>query len=198
MIWWARRNGPGRRLAAGGPLSCVASRKMPDMAMAIAALVVAIIGTATGLGSLFWQFTTWKRSGWDLDVIAYWDHRRQETVVEITNTGRQECVISEVRYFVDDTSEKPSDFAERTFFVNDPLPAPLAASAKSSFTRPMPGVPESFTLEVWVWTGGKPYKSQKYEVTDSADRSIGSRDDHPDPADHGHIGLAVGEGGLER
>jgi hypothetical protein len=154
--------------------------------MAVAALVVAIIGAATGLGSLFWQFTTWKRSGWDLDVVAYWDHRGQEIVVEITNAGRQECVISEVRYFVDDTSETPADFAERTFFDHDPLPAPLAASAKSFLTRPIPDIPKSFTLEVWVWTGGQPYKSHKYEVTDSADRSIGSRDGHPDPANHGH------------
>jgi hypothetical protein len=71
------------------------------MAVVALALVVAIIGAATGLGSLLWQFTTWKRSGWDLDVIAYWDTRRQKIIVEITNTGRQECVISEVRYFLD-------------------------------------------------------------------------------------------------
>ena len=62
--------------------------------MVVAALVVAIVGAATGLGSLFWQFTTWKRSGWDLNVVAYWDSRRQEITVEITNAGRQECVIS--------------------------------------------------------------------------------------------------------
>jgi hypothetical protein len=137
--------------------------------MAVAALVVAIIAAVTGLGSLFWQFTTWKRSGWNLDVVAYWDIHGQEVVVEVTNTGRQECVISEVRYFVDDTSGTAL-FAGRVFGEDGP-PAPLAASAESVLTRAIPDVPKSFTLEVWVWTGGKPYKSQKYEITDSADRA---------------------------
>jgi hypothetical protein len=155
--------------------------------MAVAALVVAIIGAATGLGSLFWQFTTWKRSGWDLDVVAYWDSRRQEIIVEITNAGRQECVISEVRYFLDDTSETPGDFPERTFFDDYPLLTSLAASAKSILARPIPNIPKSFTLEVWVWTGGKPYKSQKYEVTDSAWRPIGSGGGHTGLGDRGHV-----------
>jgi hypothetical protein len=84
-----------------GSLKAHHARKLLAMAVVALALVVAIIGAATGLGSLLWQFTTWKRSGWDLDVIAYWDTRRQKIIVEITNTGRQECVISEVRYFLD-------------------------------------------------------------------------------------------------
>jgi hypothetical protein len=141
--------------------------------MVVAALVVAIVGAATGLGSLFWQFTTWKRSGWDLNVVAYWDSRRQEITVEITNTGRQECVISEIRYFLEDTSKTPAEFPSRTFHDYDPLHAPLAASAKTVLTRSIPDIPNSFMLEVWVWTGGRPYKSARYEVTDSAHRAVG-------------------------
>lgn len=143
--------------------------------MTVAALAVAITGAASGLGSLLWQFVTWKRSGWDLDVISYWDYRRQEIVTEITNTGRQECVISEARYFVEDTSKTPADFPEIFFSDHGPLPAPLGASAHIELARSMPNVPKSFTLEVWVWTGGKPYKSGKYEITDSAHRPVGPR-----------------------
>lgn len=70
-------------------------------------------------------------------------------------------MISEVRYFLDDASETPGDSPERTFFDNDPSPTLLAASVKSVLARPVPNIPKSFTLE--VWTGGKPYRSQKYE-----------------------------------
>jgi len=140
--------------------------------MAVAALVVAIIAAATGIGSLGWQFMTWRRSGWDLDVTAYWDRRRQEIVVELTNTGRLECTISEVRYIWEDTSERPAAFPEGVIFDHDPLPAPLAASARRVLTKPMPDVPRSFILEVWAWTGGKAYRSQRYVVTDSAPRAI--------------------------
>src|SRR6266568_1842203 len=103
--------------------------------MAVTTLVLAIVGTATGVGSLAWQFKTWKLSGWNLDVTAYWDTRRQEVIVEITNTGRQECAISEVRYFLEDTSGTPSAFPQ--IFVSDygPLPALLAASAEEIVTR---------------------------------------------------------------
>lgn len=141
--------------------------------MVVAALIVAIIGAATGLGSLFWQLTTWKRSGWDLNVVAYWDSRKQEITVEITNTGRQECVISEIRYLLEDTSKTPAEFPSRIVFGDDPLHAPLAASAKTVLTESIADTPISFVLEVWVWTGGRPYKSARYEVTDSAHRPVG-------------------------
>jgi hypothetical protein len=108
--------------------------------MAVTALVVAIIGAATGLGSLFWQFTTWKRSGWDLEVVAYWDSRRQEIIVEITNAGRQECVISEVRYFLEGTSDTPADFPDISLSDHDPLPASLAGSARAVLTQSIPNI----------------------------------------------------------
>jgi hypothetical protein len=155
--------------------------------MAVTALVVAIIGAATGLGSLFWQFTTWKRSGWDLEVVAYWDSRRQEIIVEITNAGRQECVISEVRYFLEGTSDTPADFPDISLSDHGPLPASLAGSAQAVLTRSIPNIPKSFTLEVWVWTGGKPYKSEKYEVTDSAHHPVNPSDGYSRPADRGQL-----------
>jgi hypothetical protein len=156
------------------PLCGVAARKLRNMA--VAALTVAIIAAVTGLGSLLWQFATWKRSGWDLDVMAYWDFQRQEVVAHVTNTGRQECTVSEVWNFVYDTSGTAPSAGK--VFPGHGLPAPLTASAESVFTRAIPDVPKSFTLEVWVWTGGKPYKSQKYKVVDSADQSVGSGDGH--------------------
>lgn len=146
--------------------------------MTAAALVVAIVGAATGLGSLVWQFATWRRSGWDLDVAAYWDSRTQQIIVEITNIGRQDCVVSEVRYFLENTGEGPVGFPQRVFFDYDPMQTPLAASAKKVLMRSIPDIPNSFILEVWVWTGGKPYRSEKYEVTDSAHRPVRRDDGH--------------------
>jgi hypothetical protein len=138
--------------------------------MAVWAYVVGGIGAVTGVLSLGWQIRTWKQAGWRLDVDAYWDKRRQEIVVEITNTGRTRCVISEIRYFLKDLSPQPAKGPDRVLF--DKEQRPIDPSVRTEVARPLPQVPLSFSYEVWAWTGKKAYKSRREYVADSADRPL--------------------------
>ena len=85
--------------------------------MALTALVVAIVSALLSAGALLQSILSFRRSGWDLDVDAWWDTHDKLVHVEITNVGRQACVISEVRYFISDRA-KSSDvrFGESAFF----------------------------------------------------------------------------------
>jgi len=73
--------------------------------MALAALIVAIVGAVTGIVALAWQVISFRRSGWRLRVeLLAPDPPRGEPqrpgqlyrVVRITNTGRQAALVSEV------------------------------------------------------------------------------------------------------
>ncbi len=75
--------------------------------MALAALIVAIVGAITGIVALAWQVISFRRSGWRLkvDVLApdppkgAGESQRPGQlyrVVRITNTGRQAALVSEV------------------------------------------------------------------------------------------------------
>jgi hypothetical protein len=131
--------------------------------MALTALVVAIVSALLSAGALLQSILSFRRSGWDLDVDAWWDTHDKLVHVEITNVGRQACVISEVRYFISDRT-KSSDvrFGESAFFDYDAVPEPIAPSAKIEITKNLCGLPGSFSLEAWVWTAGRPYKSEKW------------------------------------
>lgn len=129
--------------------------------MAAATLAVAIVGAATGIGSLAWSCVSWRRTGWNLDVDLWWDFHGQLVHVEIVNTGRQECVLSEIRYFVEDLTESRGPWSEWVIFDSEDLPGPIAPSAKVEITKDFT-LPSAFSLEVWVWTGGRPYKSKRW------------------------------------
>lgn len=74
--------------------------------MALAALIVAIVGAVTGIVALAWQVISFRRSGWRLrvKVLAPDPEEAGESqrpghlyrVVRITNTGRQAALVSEV------------------------------------------------------------------------------------------------------
>jgi hypothetical protein len=135
--------------------------------VAVAALVVAI-ASALFTGAAWLQSTqAFRRSGWVLDVDSWWDIEEDRAHVEITNTGRQACVISEIRYFISST-KVPSGVPFPEMFFSDEGPAdPVDPSAKIEITRSFGELPEGFVLpptfsfEVWVWTAGRPYKSKK-------------------------------------
>jgi len=108
-----------------------------------------------------------RRSGWVLDVDSWWDIEEDHARVEITNTGRQACVISEIRYFISAT-EVAGGLPFPEMFFSDVGPAdPVDPSAKIDIIRSfheLPGgfvLPVTFNFEVWVWTAGRPYKSKK-------------------------------------
>jgi hypothetical protein len=131
--------------------------------VARAALIVAIVSALLSAGALLQSVLSFRRSGWNLTVDAWWDDLYNQVHVEITNVGRQACVISEIRYFISDRTNSPDMmFGETVFFDNDAAPEPIAPSAKIEITKSFKGLPAAFTLEAWAWTGGRPYKSQKW------------------------------------
>ena len=131
--------------------------------MALAALVVAIVSALLAAGALLQSVLSFRRSGWRLDVTAWWDTRLNVAHVEITNVGRQSCVISEIRYFISDRANPSSlPFSQVVFFDHDAVTEPIAPSAKIELDRSFEELPEAFNLEVWAWTAGRPYKSEKW------------------------------------
>lgn len=123
--------------------------------------MVAIVGAATGIGSLVWNYVSWRREGWNLDVDVWWDSHDQLVYVEITNTGRQECALSEIRYFINDLGDARGSGLESVIFDSDDLPGPIAPSVNIELTKDFT-LPAAFSLEVWAWTGGRPYKSKRW------------------------------------
>lgn len=116
-------------------------------------------------GALLQSILSFRRSGWQLGVSAWWDVYDNLVHVEIINIGRQSCVISEIRYFVSSRIPSPKlAFGQTVFFDHDVVTQPIAPSAKIEITRGIKDLPETFSLEVWVWTAGRPYKSQKWIV----------------------------------
>lgn len=126
--------------------------------MALSALVVAIVSALISAGALLLGYVSFRRSGWDLDVIAWIDIRSSiEIHVGITNTGRQGCVISRITYFLTNLSD-----GEVQAFDHEDGPHPLAPSATIHVTRKLGSLPEVSTIEAWAFTGGRPYKSKKW------------------------------------
>lgn len=55
--------------------------------MAAASLVVAIVAVLIAFGALVQSLRAFRKSGWVLDVEAWWDKEEDRAYVEITNTG---------------------------------------------------------------------------------------------------------------
>ncbi|HUC23865.1 MAG TPA: hypothetical protein VMA73_14245 [Streptosporangiaceae bacterium] len=139
--------------------------------MAIAALVVAIVSALLAAGALLHNIRSFRRSGWDLKVVAWCGRNNDQVHVEITNVGRQACEVSEIRYFISRHESVPAQ--ERVGFSaaippvmvfsdHEAVAEPIAPSAKVEVIKDF-GItlPAVFSLEVWVWTGGRPYRSER-------------------------------------
>ena len=106
---------------------------------------------------------SFRRSGWNLNVDAWWDYHDKQAHVAITNVGRQACVISEIRYFITDrTNSQDVTFGETVFFDYDAVPEPIAPSATIEITKNFKNLPAVYTLDVEAWTAGRPYKSERW------------------------------------
>jgi hypothetical protein len=126
--------------------------------MALAALVVSIVSV---LGTLLYYIVSFRRAGWDLDVIAWIDIRPPMPLIHaaVTNTGRQGCVVSKIRFFFTDLSDGQS---KTRVFDHQAAPQPIAPSATFEVTRELGMLPDLSTIEAWAWTAGRPYKSHKW------------------------------------
>ena len=134
--------------------------------MAAASLVVAIVAVVIAFGALVQSARAFRRSGWVLDVDTYWDKAEDCAYVEITNTGRQACVISEIRSAIG--TKPPFGVTFPQILLTDEGPEDsIAPSATIAIAKrfddlgdglPLPAV---FSLEVWAWTAGHPFKSKR-------------------------------------
>lgn len=134
--------------------------------MAPAALIVAIVSALFAGGALVQSIRAFRRSGWALEVSVYWNDHDRFAAVEIINTGRQTCLISEIEYVFKALREAGNqEFPKRIFRDEGPFD-PIEPSAKmktyKSFAKPSTSydrLPSSFTLQVRAWTAGRPHKS---------------------------------------
>ena len=130
--------------------------------MALAALVVAIVSALISAGTLLHNIWSFRRTGWDLKVIARWDHNDKQVHVKIINVGRQACVVSQIRYHITDLEPKPlsgwSIFPVQVF--DNPVSEPIPPSATVEVVKALDNLPDKFTLEVGVWTGNSAYMSE--------------------------------------
>jgi hypothetical protein len=82
--------------------------------MALAALIVAIIGAATGVVALAWNVATWRRQG-PMVTLDAWFSGGNEITATAWNTGRSDAHIAHFSFMW--TGTEPDD-EEETLFAN--------------------------------------------------------------------------------
>lgn len=91
-----------------------------------------VISALISAGALLLGFVSFRRAGWDLDVIAWTDIDPIAIHVAVTDTGRQGCVISKIRCFFTNISDGEFD---RQVFDHEAGPQPLTPSATIHVVR---------------------------------------------------------------
>ncbi len=134
--------------------------------MALTALVVAIVSALISAGALLHNIWSFRRTGWDLKVNAWWDGINKQVYVRIINIGRQACVISEISYHITDLAPEPKhgrDFGdpEQVFRDHEAVSEPIVPSASIEVTKALNPLPDEFAFEVGVRTGDRAYMSEK-------------------------------------
>jgi hypothetical protein len=119
--------------------------------MAIAGLILGIIGTATGIGALAWEVTTWRRSGpvVTVDVLqglpTYGDHVGDPvTCVTATNSGRAPVTVTAWGL---ETPNGQTMFVQHPFPGSDTLPYRLEEGASGTWRIETIGVAKTCEAE---------------------------------------------------
>lgn len=141
--------------------------------MALTALIVAIVSALISAGALLHSIWSFRRTGWDLKVSAWWDGIDKQVHVRIINVGRQACVISEIEYHITSLAPEPKPGLglglglgdpEQVFRDHEAVSKPIAPSASIEVTKALNPLPDEFAFEVGVRTGDRAYMSEKYKA----------------------------------